>query len=137
MARVLFICDVVELVDRPNYWQPAMLDVYNSVGPFPLVWSIERTRNLAVGLADVTAAQQTAINADARIRTRPYADLVQRFDTLSVAQRNALRTYLESKGLTAGDAETFQEILTRALQVGQPGWTWSTIENMLAQNWGV
>lgn len=119
MARALFICAVVETPgDRPIAY-PATEDLRNDVvvGNFPCVWTITKfrdTRRVAIGIAEVTAAQLTALQADSRIRAISLPDgwKTMLWGSVALATRNSIINFLNNRGVDTSD-------LTDDVTIGQ------------------
>lgn len=106
MARALFICEVV--LDSANRAYPAVLDVRAANGNFPCVWTITKyqdARRTAVGLAEVTNPQLSAMQADTRIRAvgLPANWLSITWGDIAVATRNNIITFLNNRGVNTDD----------------------------------
>lgn len=145
MSRALFVCGVV--LDAAGVAYPATEDVRNSVvtGNFPCCWTIttfQDARRVAVGLAEVTAAQLTALDADTRIRV---IDLPTNWKTLTwgdvaLATRTSILNFLTNRGVsTAGltDLTPLTTIVTTLCNRFRAGRRLAHLETELSMNFGV
>jgi hypothetical protein len=109
--------------------------VSESNGNFPIVWSCDTPRNLAVGIAEVTTTQENALNSSG-VWTRAYTDLSLTIADLPTPQQNVITNWLTRHGIVWTSGDTMQTIVERIMNIGQPGWTWATMEAQL-RNWGL
>ncbi len=101
---------------------PAMEAVRNAQGGFPCAWVIDAgiTPPIAVGEAEVTTAQMSVIDADARITAVDKALLAQRLDQLSAAVRNKIRNKMTALGVDSTGTDTIGDVIQRAIARVQP-----------------
>ena len=145
MARALFVCEVI--LNAKNVAYPATEDVRNSLatGNFPCVWTITKfqdSRRVAVGLAEVTASQLTALQDDTRIRVISLPDnwKTLTWGNVALATRTSILNFLTNRGVsTAGltDATPLTTIVTTLCNRFRLGRALVHLETELAMNFGV
>jgi hypothetical protein len=128
--KIVFACAVHRPVSQVPAWEPVIEDVRRAHGRFPCLWAIDRT--LAAGLAIVTRLQRTALEYQPHIVFADYELMDQPARTLP-GGLSAVQQF----GLLVHPVDTVREVFLRAVHRAQPGWTWETVESLLAQNFGV
>ena len=101
MARIAWLCP---LVLRGDTWEPKICGFQRqATGFFPAVWTTTdaiRQGKWALGMAEVTPAQQAAIDTDNTIHTFNLAnERFQRFQDLPAGRRNRVNTFLQALGI--------------------------------------
>lgn len=83
MARMLWLCPLVEH-RLPQHWTPAIVALQDGpAGRFPCVWTTtdaNRGRPWACGVAEVTEAGRTHVEAEARVQV--FDAVTERFQAL-------------------------------------------------------
>jgi len=100
MQWIAWICQQDEF--KPNWFRPHIESLRATIGNFQNSWSItdaKRVFKYALGVAYVTDAQLTAIQADNAIRIVVQADFYKQFDQLPTARRVAIRAFLTNAGV--------------------------------------
>jgi len=145
MSRALFVCQVVLNARGAAY--PVTEDVRNSLvtGNFPCVWTITTfgdTRRVAVGIAEVDAAQLVALQADTRIRAHGLPANWESLNWSSVpnATRTSILDFLTARGVsTTGIANStpLTTVVTTLCGRFRAGRTLQHIKQELLANFGV
>ena len=116
--KIAWVCRLVEH-PRPSFWCPRILQWADSVKEsFPVRWVTtpgNRLNPWAVGLANVTAAQRTALNDAIGILIIDDFDLTKTLADLPLAKRTAIRTFIEGLGFTVQNTEQFTQLLNRLI----------------------
>lgn len=118
--RIFWLCQLQQY-PRPNYWQPYILSFRDSHTYFPCYWSttdLDRAFKYAVGVAEVTADQLVAIEADSAITLFDQSLLFTTFGSLNGAVRNKINSFLDSAGIARPtNSEVLHDVWTRVSQV--------------------
>lgn len=124
MSQIFFLCPLVELT--PNHWAPRIILIRNgATGYFPVRWTTTdaiRANKWAVGAADVTPEQLTAIQQDSLIRVIDVAtERFVTFGSLSAQRRQAINNFLSNAGLAAAQTnEVLDDLLDRIIRSNEP-----------------
>ena len=123
--RVLWACPLVE--EEPNVFSPRILWLQNTnptVGGFPLVWSTTdaiRVSPFAIGAAELTLAQLTALQADGQVvlleETRLASSLwFKQFKDLTAVEQVAAKAFCDRIGQPRpSPTEVLQDLLDRLI----------------------
>ena len=116
--KVAWACRLVEH-PRAGYWCPRLLQwAETAKEQFPVRWvttSGSRVTPWAVGLADVTPAQRTALDAVAGVWVIDDIDLAKTVLDLSPTKRTAVKNFFLDLGFTVSNTETFGSLLNRLI----------------------
>ena len=97
------------------------MDISRSTGGFISVWSttdVIRNFKYAIGVAEVTSDQLTAIAADNRIIVFDEALLLTTFGSLNGAVRNKINTFLDNAGIgRPTNDEVLRDLWTRVSEL--------------------
>ena len=140
--RILWASATVQggSVGRPR-WEPRIEAVRKlASGTFPCVWVITdpfRSGPWAIGVADVTVAQQTAIDADGSIQWVGESQWGNPLSTLNPPSRNAISNFVTRAGLPApANTDTLAAIFNSVLASYSTD-TITSLSARMMRDWGV
>ena len=69
--RVLWLCQLINPVGKPNYWHPVIIELMPALGSMPVMEWVTMDGNdpnpFAIGVAELDTVQQSAVELDTRV----------------------------------------------------------------------